>query len=154
MAQGGNRSDRGASGAAVTGRILLAEDDGSLCRVLVRVLAKAGYAVDAVLSGDEARDRVATQEYDVILCDINMPGMKGPEILQECRKRWPHTEVVLMTGFGYNPNHTLVKVNKNLRYPCLFKPFDRARVAATVQQAWQAYHGLTADKGGAEPALS
>jgi hypothetical protein len=59
-----------------------------------------------------------------------------------------------MTGFGYNPDHTLVKVNKQLRYPCLFKPFDRAKVAATVLQAWQAYNGASSDEGDREPASS
>ena len=98
MAQGHNRADQDTPSTGKTTRILLAEDDGSLCRALTRILAKGGYSVDAVLSGNVARDRIATEEYDVILSDINMPGMKGPALLEECRKRWPHTEVVLMTG--------------------------------------------------------
>ena len=38
-----------------------------------------------------------------------------------------------MTGFGYNPKHTLVKIYKTNRYPCLFKPFNRAKVAEAVE---------------------
>ncbi len=96
--KGDGKTDKDVSATHVMRQLLLAEDDEALSRILTRMLVEAGYSVDAVLRGDEARDRLATQEYDVILSDINMPGMKGPELLKECRRRWPYAEVILITG--------------------------------------------------------
>ncbi|MBN1577948.1 MAG: hypothetical protein JW913_15415, partial [Chitinispirillaceae bacterium] len=39
-----------------------------------------------------------------------------------------------------NPKHTLVKIYKTNRYPCLFKPFNRVKVSEAAQQAWNEYH--------------
>jgi FixJ family two-component response regulator len=53
--------------------------------------------------------------------------------------------MILMTGFGYNPNHTLVKLNRLSRHPCLFKPFNRAKLAEAVKTAHETYHKNHAD---------
>ena len=135
-------------------RILVVDDEADVLEFLRMFLESLGWEAATVPSAAEAVRELEHQPYFCVLSDIAMPDMDGYEFMSLISEKRIMSEVVLMTGFGYNPNHTLVKVNKNLRYPCLFKPFDRARVAATVQQAWQAYHGLTADKGGAEPALS
>ena len=135
-------------------RILVVDDEADVLEFLRMFLESLGWeAATAPSAGDAVRE-LERHQYFCVLSDIAMPDMDGYEFMNIISERHIPSEVVLMTGFGYNPNHTLVKVNKNLRYPCLFKPFDRARVAATVEQAWQAYHSLSADKGGAKPAFS
>jgi DNA-binding NtrC family response regulator len=79
-------------------------------------------------------------DYFCVLTDIAMPDMDGYEFVSCIKERHVASQVILMTGFGYNPNHTLIKINRSLRYPCLFKPFDRAKVSEVVLKAWQAYH--------------
>jgi FixJ family two-component response regulator len=66
--------------------------------------------------------------------------MDGHEFITKLQENKVPSEVALMTGFGYNPKHTLVKIYKTVRYPCLFKPFNRAKVAEAVQAAWDKYH--------------
>jgi len=135
-------------------RILVVDDEADVLEFLRMFLESLGWEAATAPSAAEAVRELERNPYFCVLSDIAMPDMDGYEFMNLINEKRITSEVVLMTGFGYNPNHTLVKVNKNLRYPCLFKPFDRARVAATVQQAWQAYHGLSADKGGAKPAFS
>lgn len=119
------------------GRVLLADDDIVLCRVLNRVLAEAGHTVDAVLRGDEARDRIATEDYDVILSDVSMPGMSGPELLTECRRRWPYTEVILITGEPHLA--AAVQCMKEGAFDYLSKPVDPlvllTKVASAVESS-------------------
>jgi CheY-like chemotaxis protein/predicted Ser/Thr protein kinase len=133
MGQGAGNVEQGEAAAGGPGRILLAEDDASLCRSLTRILAKGGYAVEAVQSGDAARDRIMAQEYDVILSDINMPGMTGPELLRECRMRWPHTEVVLMTGDPHLA--AAVQCMKAGAFDYLEKPARGAALLAKIASA-------------------
>jgi serine/threonine-protein kinase len=114
-------------------RLLLADDDPALSRVLTRMLVDAGYAVDVVRRGDDARDRVAGQEYDVVLSDVDMPGMTGPELLGECRRRWPCTEVILITGDPQVP--AAVQCLKEGAFDYLSKPVESAVLLAKVARA-------------------
>ncbi len=83
---------------------------------------------------------LTTGVFFLVLTDIAMPDMDGYEFMCYLQEKRIASQVVLMTGFGYNPHHTLVKINKSLRYPCLFKPFDRVKVAESVLCAWNEYN--------------
>jgi CheY-like chemotaxis protein len=137
MVPGGDKTGPSATAPRAVGRVLIADDDLILCRVLTRILVDAGHSAEAVLRGDEARDRVATQEYDVILSDVNMPGMTGPELLGECRRRWPYTEVILITGEPHLA--AAVQCMKEGAFDYLSKPVDslvlRAKVSSAVESA-------------------
>jgi|WetSurMetagenome_2_1015567.scaffolds.fasta_scaffold208563_2 DNA-binding NtrC family response regulator len=135
-------------------RILVVDDEADVLEFLRMFLESLGWEAATASSAAEAVRELEHNPYFCVLSDIAMPDMDGYEFMNVISEKHITSEVVLMTGFGYNPNHTLVKVNKNLKYPCLFKPFDRVKVAATVQQAWEAYHGLSADKDDVKPALS
>jgi DNA-binding NtrC family response regulator len=134
-------------------RILVVDDEADVLEFLKMDLESAGWEVSTAVSAAEGVRELERRPYFCVLSDIAMPDMDGYEFMNLLSERRIASEIVLMTGFGYNPDHTLVKVSKQLRYPCLFKPFDRARVAATLQQAWLAYHsGIPADRNGAKPA--
>jgi CheY-like chemotaxis protein len=135
-------------------RILVVDDEADVLEFLKMDLEPLGWEVVTALSAAEAVRKLERRPYFCVLSDIAMPDMDGYEFMNLIQEKQIPSEVLLMTGFGYNPDHTLVKVNKSLRYPCLFKPFDRAKVAATVLQAWQAYNGLSADDDRAKPASS
>ena len=132
-------------------RILVVDDESDVLEFLRMYLESLGWEVIVALSVADAVGELEKRPYFWVLTDIAMPDMDGYEFLNLINEKHITSEVVLMTGFGYNPDHTLVKVNKTLRYPCLFKPFDRAKVAATVQQAWDDYNNLLAENGRLKP---
>ena len=79
-------------------RLLLAEDEKSLSRALVKILEHANYSVDAVYDGAEAQDYIEMDDYDAIILDIMMPKKSGLEVLKELRANGDNTPVLLLTA--------------------------------------------------------
>ncbi|HJB14679.1 MAG TPA: response regulator [Candidatus Blautia excrementipullorum] len=79
-------------------RLLLAEDELSLSRALVKILEKNGYSVDAVVNGQEALDFVKTGLYDGVILDIMMPVMDGITVLKNIRKTGNGIPVLMLTA--------------------------------------------------------
>lgn len=79
-------------------RILLAEDDKAINRVIVRRLKWEGYSVDACFDGREALDYLDVVEYDAVILDVMMPGMDGFEVLTRMRERGDKTPVLFLTA--------------------------------------------------------
>ena len=130
-------------------RILVVDDEADVLDFLSMFLSSLGWEITTVSSAARALDEMDNHPYFLVLTDIAMPDMDGYEFVSCIKRKQIASQLVLMTGFGYNPNHTLIKINKSIRYPCLFKPFDRAKVAETVQKAWNEFNKslLTAENG-------
>ncbi|MFR0613035.1 response regulator transcription factor [Lactobacillus porci] len=79
-------------------RILLAEDEAQLNRVVTVAMQKSGYEVDSVFNGKEAVDKVKENAYDVIIMDIMMPVMDGLEAVKEIRAMGDKTFIVMLTA--------------------------------------------------------
>ena len=79
-------------------RLLLAEDEKSLSRALVKILEHGKYSVDAVYDGEEALDYLEAGEYDGVILDIMMPKKDGLEVLQTIRKQGNAVPVLLLTA--------------------------------------------------------
>ena len=79
-------------------RILLAEDDRAINRVIVRRLKWEGYSTDACFDGREALDYLDVVEYDAVILDVMMPGMDGFEVLTRMRERGDKTPVLFLTA--------------------------------------------------------
>jgi len=82
----------------VKGSILVAEDDPAILESLVEVLGDEGYRITAVPDGTQAIAALDTQEFDLVLSDLRMPGTDGIELLQYSREIAPQTLVLLMTA--------------------------------------------------------
>jgi two-component system, sensor histidine kinase SagS len=121
-------------------RILVLDDEDDVRDFLSIYLKSLGWEVLTAASTQEAFSALEAQAYFLVLADIAMPDMDGFEFINALRDRGNASQVALMTGFGYNPRHTLVKIYKTIRYTCLFKPFNRTKVAETVQNAYNTYH--------------
>jgi DNA-binding NtrC family response regulator len=121
-------------------RILAVDDEEDVLEFLKIYLESLGWEVTTVSSTAEAFKELDEKSYFLVLTDIAMPDMDGYEFISKIKEKNIPSQMALMTGFGYNPKHTLVKIYKTIRYPCLFKPFNRAKVAETVQNAWDQYH--------------
>ncbi len=80
--------------------ILIAEDDESMRRVLTRALSEAGHRVRAVGDGIEAAERLAEDDFDLLLADVVMPGMDGIELARRAAADHPGLRIMFITGFA------------------------------------------------------
>ncbi len=83
-----------------TKKVLVIDDDPVVGKSFDRVLTAKGYAVITVASGEEALDRLAREDYDVVYTDIKMPGLDGMEVARRVRASRPWLPVVIITGYG------------------------------------------------------
>ena len=79
------------------GRVLIVDDEIAIRRALHNTLHGMGFEVDDAASGEAALDRVREAEYDVVLMDINMPGIGGIRACREIRKSLPHLGILMLT---------------------------------------------------------
>src|SRR5262245_20652271 len=82
------------------GSILVAEDETAVRDSLVEVLRDEGYQVTAVGDGSAAIEALDTQDFDLIISDLRMPGSDGIGVLRRAREISPQTLVLLMTAFA------------------------------------------------------
>jgi DNA-binding NarL/FixJ family response regulator len=81
--------------------ILIVDDDDPVREMLADYLGDiVGYAVRTAAGGEEALAVLANNRFDMVLSDINMPGMRGFELLQVVRERWPETKRMLVTAYN------------------------------------------------------
>jgi DNA-binding NtrC family response regulator len=102
------------------GRLLLVEDRDSLRRMLLRALGAEGYAVEPAATGEEAMSRLQEHTYDLVLTDLQLPGVSGLAVLAASRAAQPRTPVVVLTGYG--TVGTAVEAMKLGAYDFLEKP--------------------------------
>lgn len=79
-------------------RLLIVEDEKELCDTVAASLYRAGYEVDTCYDGGEALDYILTEEYDLIVLDLNLPGMDGMELLRELRQKNEETKVLILSA--------------------------------------------------------
>jgi DNA-binding response OmpR family regulator len=79
-------------------RLLVADDDDDLRRVLVRGLEQAGYMVDAVANGEQALAHLKVNEYGACVLDWRMPGLSGLEVVSWIRKRGIPVPILMLTA--------------------------------------------------------
>lgn len=79
-------------------RILIAEDETDMNRLIAKRLKSEGYSVDSCHSGTEVFDYLSCAEYDALLLDIMMPGMDGLQVLKKLRTAGNHVPVLLLTA--------------------------------------------------------
>jgi len=115
-------------------RILVADNDDRVRRSAHGLLGRWGCIVETARDGQEALTMARLSTYDAILADIRLPDMSGYEVYRRLREAQPQARVILMTGYGYDPTHALVKARQDgLRF-VLFKPFrvDQLRDALAM----------------------
>ncbi len=113
-------------------RVLVVDDKENMLKLFGKILS-SGYRLTTVGDGGRALSLVATEEFDVVVTDIRMPGANGFEVLQAVKARSPSTEVVMMTGYATVGD--AVQAMKMGAYDYLEKPFDPDAAAMTVARA-------------------
>jgi len=82
--------------------ILIADDEPDLLEILKEYLEEFNYKVDTCNNGEEALLLLESNKYDLLLSDINMPKMKGFELLHRAKKKYPSLKTVLFTAYNVN----------------------------------------------------
>jgi CheY-like chemotaxis protein len=104
-------------------RILVADNDDRVRRSAHGLLGRWGCIVETARDGQEALTMARLSTYDAILADIRLPDISGYEVYRRLRQAQPQARVILMTGYGYDPTHALVKARQDGLRWVLFKPF-------------------------------
>lgn len=127
--------------ALVDKRVLVADNEEKIRRIIADVLTNRGCRVTVAGSGGEAialLQRVAAGEADafsLVISDIKMPDHNGYEVFAATRLGGSRPAVILMTGFGYDPHHSIVRASQEGLSSVLFKPFQVERLVDEVRKA-------------------
>ncbi len=114
-------------------RVLIVDDDESLRESLELVLAAEGFEVVTAADASGALSRLEASTFDVVLCDVRMPGMNGIELLPQLVRRVPQSTVIMMSAFG--TDELALEAMKLGAYDYLTKPFRPAEVVLTIRKA-------------------
>lgn len=113
--------------------VLVIDDEKGLRDMLSYALARRGYRVQAVESGEKGVQAALADEHDAVLCDIMMPGMNGLDVLATLKKEKPATEVIVATGF---PSAESAERAASLgAFAYLAKPYDLLALFALLDEA-------------------
>ncbi|RMF70742.1 MAG: response regulator, partial [Acidobacteria bacterium] len=127
---------RGAAGLAGL-RVLLAEDDDGVAGLVGELLAAEGADVERAADGETALERLAggagRDRWDVVLCDLGLPRLDGPGLLERLRARRPDLVPRLVFATGDLRGAAGRPVFEHAGRPCLAKPFDRDALVATLR---------------------
>lgn len=116
-------------------RVLVVDDEEDMLWMLQRNLNKGMQDVEilAAKSAEEALAILSDQAVNLVITDINMPGMNGLDLLIEINNRFPATGVIIMTAYPSNAYENKAMMSGSLRF--IEKPFDINEVRAIVREA-------------------
>jgi DNA-binding NtrC family response regulator len=114
-----------------TAKILVADDEQNLRRVLVAMLRRDGHEVVQAASGVEAIERLA--DVDVVITDLRMPGADGMEVLRTASKTFPQVPVIMITAYGSVGQ--AVEAIKAGAFDFIEKPFEQDSIRTIVEKA-------------------
>ena len=112
-------------------RILIVEDENAAREALRDILGGLGYEVVAAASGEEAGLLPAEEPFDVLLTDLMLPGIGGPQLVVGLRDRWPSLRVILMSGYTEDEVARRGIAEGTVRF--LQKPFGMAALARELR---------------------
>ncbi len=81
-------------------RILVVDDEENTRLGLSKLLSQEGFVVDLAANGSEALELLRKQRFNLVISDINMPDMNGIAFLREISRRFPSTNVIMITAYG------------------------------------------------------
>lgn len=113
--------------------VLVVEDDEVLRKLLVKTLGENAYAVQTADTGEEAVRALERDMFDLVLLDLNLPGMDGMQVLQLGPARQPDAQFIMMTAFG--TVDTAVEAMKQGAFDYINKPFNTDELLLTLRRA-------------------
>lgn len=114
-------------------RLLLIDDDDDFASSLLTVLETSGHLVQRASDGTTGIQMAMTEPFDVVICDIRMPGIGGMEVLQQLHAAKPRLPVILMTAF--TTTERAIESMKAGAFDYLLKPFDPPEMLRVIERA-------------------
>jgi putative nucleotidyltransferase with HDIG domain len=120
---------------AVDPACVLVVDDERGPRESLRMILSGRHRVITAPDGASALEILRTESIDLVTVDLNMPGMKGDELMRTIRAEFPQVEIIIITGCG--SIETAVEGIRHGVFDYLTKPFDVVQVTASVERAME-----------------
>lgn len=116
-------------------KVLLVDDEESFVKTLSERLNMRDMKSDTVFGGQQALDFVDENEPDVMVLDLKMPGIDGMEVLRRIKKRYPHIQVIILTGHGTDKDED--EARRLGIYDYVQKPADIETLAQKIKAAFK-----------------
>jgi DNA-binding NtrC family response regulator len=114
-------------------KVLVVDDDREMGSLLQEILTGEGFSVNAMEDSLEAAKRIAREEFDLLITDLRMKGLKGLDLMEESKKIAPLMPVIIITAFG--TVESAIQAMKQGAYDYITKPFQMDELVLTVKKA-------------------
>jgi putative two-component system response regulator len=114
-------------------RILVVDDEPIIARLVAQRLQQRGYACATALGAQEALEKITADGFELVISDINMPGMSGIDLLSRVHKTHPGTAFIMLTGV--DDHATAVRSLELGAYGYIIKPFEANELFINVSNA-------------------
>jgi CheY-like chemotaxis protein len=116
-------------------RVLVVDAEESIRKAAHNLLGRQGAIVETAQTGSQAVALARQTPYSAMIVDIRLPDLDGYEAFRRLREVQPGVPIILMTGFGYDPKHSIVKARQEGLQSVLYKPFRTDRLIEAVEQS-------------------
>lgn len=132
-------------------RVLVVDADETIRRSAHHLLGSHGATVETARDAHEAIALARQTPYTAALVDIRLPDLDGFEAYRRLREVQPGVPIILMTGFGWDPSHSIVKARQEGLQTVLYKPFRADRLMDAVEQALRSHPNAPRPSDGTPP---
>jgi|CXWL01.1.fsa_nt_gi two-component system cell cycle response regulator len=119
-------------------RVLVVDDDPTICRLFAEILTSLGYEVVTEGRGDRVMEQLERQLFDVVLLDLVMPSVGGLELLREVRAEYSVLPIIIVTGYG--SFDSAVEAMRAGASDLIAKPIDAAMLDLRIKKALDLEH--------------
>jgi nitrogen regulation protein NR(I) len=116
-------------------KILLVEDDLNIASGLRKILGTQGYAVTALVRGDEGLERGLSEPFDIVITDLKLPGLDGLELVKKLHQEKPKLPIILITAHG--STETAIEATRWGAFDYVPKPFEVEELLDLAAKALQ-----------------
>lgn len=115
--------------------VLLIDDEEKLRQLLQRIIRLEGFDVQEAATGQAALKKLASQDFEVVLCDVKLPDSNGVDLVKQIKSLHPATEVILLTAYGNVPDG--VQAMRNGAFDYIMKGDDNDKIIPLLHRAME-----------------
>lgn len=115
--------------------VLLIDDEEKLRQLLLRIIRLEGFDVQEAATGQAALKKLASQDFEVVLCDVKLPDSNGVDLVKQIKSLHPATEVILLTAYGNVPDG--VQAMRNGAFDYIMKGDDNDKIIPLLHRAME-----------------
>ncbi len=114
-------------------RVLLIDDELAILRIYQRALANYGFVTETACVADQALEHLARTPFDVVICDVHMPGSSGLDLVQTIHRRHPLVQIIVISGKPTDAAQNHAMLEGAVRY--LVKPVMPSVLRSVIEAA-------------------